>query len=82
MARTHWVCFLFCYVVPDLSVMFQRILRLDSFPSFWRTADVMAPSLSGVFRRQVRLGSFPPCWRQANVTPILKGQPFSSLANY
>ena len=47
-----------------------------------RTADVMAPSLSLVFRRLVRLGSFPACWRQANVTPIPKGPPSSSVANY
>ena len=47
-----------------------------------RTADEMAPRLSEVFRRLVRLGSFPPCWRQANVTPIPKGPPSSSVANY
>ena len=47
-----------------------------------RTADVMAPRLSVVFRRLVRLGSFPACWRQANVTPIPKGPPTSSVANY
>ena len=35
-----------------------------------------------MFRRLVRLGSFPPCRRQANVTPILKGPPSSSVANY
>ena len=35
-----------------------------------------------MFRRLVRLGSFPACWRQANVTPILKGPPYSSVANY
>ena len=35
-----------------------------------------------VFRRLVRLGSFPSCWRQANVTPIPKGPPPSSVANY
>ena len=35
-----------------------------------------------MFRRLVRLGNFPSCWRQANVTPILKGPPFSSVANY
>ena len=49
---------------------------------FLRTADVMAPRLSVVFRRLVRLGSFPACWRQANVTPIPKGPPSSSVANY
>ena len=35
-----------------------------------------------MFWRLVRLGSFPPCWRQANVTPIPKGPPSSSVANY
>ena len=47
-----------------------------------RTADVMAPCLSVVFRQLIRLGSFPACWRQANVTPILKGPPSYSVANY
>ena len=47
-----------------------------------RTADVMAPRLSVVFRRLVRLCSFPAGWRQANVTPIPKGSPSSSVANY
>ena len=47
-----------------------------------RTADVMAPRLSVVFRRLVRLGSFPACRRQAYVTPIPKGPPSSSVANY
>ena len=47
-----------------------------------RTADVMAPFLSVEFWRLVRLGSFPPSWRQANVTPIPKGPPSSSVANY
>ena len=28
------------------------------------------------------MGSFPTCWRHANVTPILKGPPSSSDANY
>ena len=56
---------------------------LGMFPHFLkRTADVMAPRLSVVFRLLVRLGSFPVCWRQANVTPILKGPPSSSVANY
>ena len=56
---------------------------LGMFPLFLkRTADVMAPRLSVVFRRLVHLGSFPACWRQANVTPIPKGPPFSSVANY
>ena len=35
-----------------------------------------------MFRRLVRLGSFPACWRQVNVTPIPKGPPSSSVANY
>ena len=35
-----------------------------------------------MFRRIVRLGSFPAVWRQANVTPIPKGPPSSSVANY
>ena len=56
---------------------------LGMFPLFLkRTADVMAPRLSAVFRRLVRLGSFPACWRQANATPIPKGPPSSSVANY
>ena len=40
------------------------------------------PSVKVVFQRLVRLGSFPACWRQAIVTPIPKGPPFSSVANY
>ena len=56
---------------------------LGLFPLFlMRTADVMAPRLSVLFRQLVRLGSFPACWRQANVTPIPKGPPSSSVANY
>ena len=56
---------------------------LGIFPLFLkRTADVIAPRLSVVFRRLVRLGSFPGSWRQANVTPIPKGPPSSSDANY
>ena len=35
-----------------------------------------------MFRGLVRLGSFPACWRQGNVTPIQKGPPSSSVANY
>ena len=35
-----------------------------------------------MFLRLVRMGSFPPYWRQANFTPILKGQPPSSVTNY
>ena len=53
------------------------------FPLFLkRTADVMAPRLGVVFRRLVRLGNFPACWKQAIVTPIPKGPPSSSIANY
>ena len=56
---------------------------LGMFPLFLqRTADVMDPNLSVVFRRLVRLGSFPARWRQANVTPIMKGPPSSSVANF
>ena len=56
---------------------------LGMFPFFlMRTADVLAPHLRAVFRRLVRLGSFPACWRQGNVTPIPKGPPSSSVANY
>ena len=55
---------------------------LGMFPLFLERTDVMAPRLSVVFRRLVRLGSFPACWRQANVTPIPKGPPSSSVANY
>ena len=56
---------------------------LGMFPLFLkRTADVLATRLSIVFRRLVRLGSFPACWRQAKVTPIPKGPPSSSVANY
>ena len=35
-----------------------------------------------MFRRRVLLGGFLPCWREANVTPIPKGPPSSSVANY
>ena len=40
------------------------------------------PHLSVVFWRLVHLGSFQACWREANVTPIPKGPPSSSVANY
>ena len=40
------------------------------------------PRLSVVFWRLVRLDSFPACWRQVNATPIPKGPPSSSVANY
>ena len=53
------------------------------FPFFFkRTADVLAPCPSVVLRRLVRLGSFPASWRLVNVTPIPKGLPSSSVANY
>ena len=56
---------------------------LGMFPLFLkRTADVMATRFSAVFRWLVRLGSFMACWRQGNVTPIPKGPPSSSVANY
>ena len=56
---------------------------LGMFPLFLkRNADVLAPRLSIVSLRLVRLGSFPSCWRQADVTPIPKGPPSSSVANY
>ena len=55
---------------------------LGIFPLFLKRTDVLAPHLSAVFRQLVRLGSLPACWRQANVTPIPKGPPSSSVANY
>ena len=56
---------------------------LGMFPLFLkRTADVRVPCLSVVFWLLVCLGSFPACWRQANVTPIPKGPPSSSVANF
>ena len=62
---------------------YGRTDPLGMFPLFLkRSADVMDPHLSVVFRRLARLGSFPACWRQANVTPIPKGPPSSSVANY
>ena len=47
-----------------------------------RTAEVLATRLSVVFRRLLHVGSFPACWRVANVTPVPKGPPSSSVANY
>ena len=35
-----------------------------------------------MFQRLVCLGSFSACWRWANVSPIPKGKPSSSVANY
>ena len=56
---------------------------LGMFPLFLKiTADVLAPHLTVVFRLIVRPGSFPACRRQANVTPMSKGPPSSSVANY
>ena len=56
---------------------------LGMFPLFLREPLMLCPlRLSAVFRRLVRLGSFPACWRQASVTPIPKGPPSSSVANY
>ena len=49
---------------------------------FFENCWCYSPRLSAMFRRLVRLVSFPACWRQANVTPILKGPPSSSVANY
>ena len=51
------------------------------FPLFLKRIDVLALRLSVVFRRLFRLDSFCTCWRQA-VTPIPKGPPSSSFANY
>ena len=56
---------------------------LGMFPLFLkRTAEVMASCLSVVLQWLVRLFNFPTCWRQANVTPIPKGPPSSSVANF
>ena len=55
---------------------------LGMFLLFLKRTDVLAPRLSVVFWRLVHLGSFPACWRQTNVTPIPKGPPSSSVANY
>ena len=53
------------------------------FPLFLkRTADVLAPRLTVVFRRIRRLGSLPVCCKVANVTPIPRGPPSSSAANF
>ena len=56
---------------------------LGIFPLFLnRTADVLDPRLSVVFRRLLLLGSSRAYSRQANVTPIPKGPPSSTVANY
>ena len=47
-----------------------------------KTADVLPPRVSEVFRRLVRQSSVHACWRQANITPIPKGPPSCSVANY
>ena len=53
------------------------------FPKFSkRTADGLATRLCIVFWLLLRLGSFPACWRLANITPIPKGPPFATMANY
>ena len=52
------------------------------FIIFLKTTDVLAPCLSVVFWRLVGLGSFPACCVQVDVTPIPKGPPSSSVANY
>ena len=62
------------YGITDLLGMFPLFLKI--------TADVMAPRFSVVFWWLVRHSSSPACWRQANVTPIPKGPPSSSAANY
>ena len=57
---------------------------LGMFPLFLkRTADVLTPCLSEVFLRLVCLGSFTAYGdRPMHVTPIPKGPPSSSIANY
>ena len=56
---------------------------LGMFPLFLkRTADVLDSHFSVVFRWLVCLGSFLACWRPANDTPVPKGPPSSSVANY
>ena len=39
-------------------------------------------SIPGCGYGKSRLGSFPASWRQVNITPIPKGPPSSSVANY
>ena len=56
---------------------------LGLFPIFLkRTANVLAPRLSVLFWQLVRLGSFSACRRQVNISPIPKGPPSFSVANY
>ena len=56
---------------------------MGMFPLFLpKTADVLAPRLGVVFRQFIRLSSLPACWRPAYLTPIPKGPPSSSFANY
>ena len=62
------------YGCTDPFGMFPHILM--------KTADVLAHSLSVVFRQLVGLSRFSACWRQANATPIPRGPPSSSVANY
>ena len=45
-------------------------------------SDVLGPRLAVIFQRLIRLGNFSVFWRVANVTPIPKGSPSSSVANY
>ena len=52
------------------------------FLFFLRELMLWPSRVSVVFRRLVHLGSFPPCWRQANATPIPKGPPSSTVANF
>ena len=75
-----------CHPSPNLTTFAFRssevrrlLLDLDPYGGGTDLLD-MFPLL--VFRRLVRLCSFPACWRQANVTPIPKGPPSSSVANY
>ena len=88
---------LICYTCPSLKLTtfpfrssevrrFLEDLTLMGAPTqwVWPMGDLFLQRtcLSVVFRWLVRLGSFPACRRQANVTPIPKGPPSSSGANY
>ena len=62
-ALTHWVCFLFflrelLMLCPRLSIVFQRLVRLGSFPACCRQANVI-PIPKG-----------PPSSSVANYRPI------------